>query len=38
MKTFHAGYKNIIVENGCHIPYIIYVGYKNMFLDSENRL
>ena len=28
-------YKNIILENGCHIPYIFYAGYKNMFLDNE---
>ena len=23
---------------GCRIPYVFYVGYKNMFLDSEYRL
>ena len=28
-------YMNFILENGCRIPNIIYVGYKNMFLDSE---
>ena len=36
--TFHAGYKNIILENGCHILNIFYAGYKNMLLDSEYRL
>ena len=24
IRTFHAGYKNILLENGCHIPYIPY--------------
>ena len=37
-RTFHTGYKNIILENGCHIPYVFYAGYKNTFLDSEYRL
>ena len=30
-STFHAGYKNIKQENGCHIPYVFYASYKNMF-------
>ena len=30
----HAGYKNIILDTGCHIPYIVYASYKNMFLDN----
>ena len=37
MRTLHTGYKNIILENCCHIPYVFYAGYKNMFLDSEYR-
>ena len=26
-----------MLENGCHIPYIIYVGYKNMAVISTLR-
>ena len=37
-KNIPCRYKNIILENGCHIQYIFYAGYKNMFLDSEYRL
>ena len=38
MRTFNAGWKNIILENGSYIPYIFYAGYKNMFLETEYRL
>ena len=30
-----AGYKNTLLENGCHIPYIIYAGYKNIICRSR---
>ena len=30
-----VGYKNILLENGRHIPHISYAGYKNIICSSQ---